>query len=964
MNPFTAVKNQFFSTYAGGDDHKQTNGDSNGHQHHHHQHHNQSYQTSPSRTYHRRKKFTPTANGSTTSNGRHHHHYPHRTQHMHNRHTTSTATNNHKPYSSPPQSSSSSGTRADRSLAERRCELIADYLHKVPLLARLSREDRYNLSKSFKQKIFSQNETVIAQHEPGHEFFIITKGDASVVVDSDMVATLYPGDYFGETALLTSRPRNATVKANERALHCLVLDKQTFIDVFGKERVRVNFGKRGAVSAESYPNLHYQKQHAHTLHDLHPKTRMTKKNAATKELVVSAIENNILFAALDEQQIERIVDEMWMLQVTQGESIITQGDAGDNFYVVEQGMFHIFVVKDGDEKLVATRSSGESFGELALMYNSPRSATVTAMTSCRVWAVERFTFRRILIRVSEQKLKEYERFLKQVTLLDALLVNERRAVAQALNEVVFQYDDVVVQQGDIGDTFYIIRSGTADVFKHTAAAAMTTTTTTRKSAAAANDLVAQLESGSFFGERALIKNQVRAATVRVTSAKMVCLTLDREAFSLLLGPLAELLQRKIDEDYDGVVRSHDDDDMQNDAAAAALVDANGMLMSAAAATDSEYVMQHQYFSHVCDGAAATDEYKSEEQRGGGGDIIHGISPMLSSGFSSRPPAYKLISFSDLVVIGLLGRGSFGCVQLVQDERSGHNYALKTVSKAQIVKTGQQQHIISEKNVMRMLDLPFTVKLYETYNIDKYLYFLLEVVLGGELFSVLRARTVFDEATARFYTASVVFAFDYMHSKCIVYRDLKPENLLLNDAGYLKITDFGFAKIVADRTYTLCGTPDYLAPEVISGAGHSRAVDWWTLGVLLFEMLASYPPFYHEDPMKTYAKIMHGRVNYPKHFSVNAVEIIKSFINAKPTKRLGIIHGGLDAIKSNAWFDAFDWDALQAQQMTAPIVPHIKNRHDRSNFETVVSPQEQKLIDQQTAEAEQYLDDGSGWDQQF
>eukprot|EP01084_Bolivina_argentea_P213190 362160_1 len=162
--------------------------------------------------------------------------------------------------------------------------------------------------------------------------------------------------------------------------------------------------------------------------------------------------------------------------------------------------------------------------------------------------------------------------------------------------------------------------------------------------------------------------------------------------------------------------------------------------------------------------------------------------------------------------------------------------------------------------MMMLDSPFIVKLYQTYNSDKYLCFLLEIVLGGELFTILRARTVFDESTARFYVASIAMALDYMHSKAIVYRDLRPENILLDSKGYIKIIDFGFAKIISDQTYTLCGVPDYLAPEIISGAGHGMAVDWWTMGILLFEMLASYPPFYHEDPMRTYAKILYGRVN--------------------------------------------------------------------------------------------------------
>jgi len=173
---------------------------------------------------------------------------------------------------------------------------------------------------------------------------------------------------------------------------------------------------------------------------------------------------------------------------------------------------------------------------------------------------------------------------------------------------------------------------------------------------------------------------------------------------------------------------------------------------------------------------------------------------------------------------------------------------------------------------------------------------------------------------------------------------------------LKITDFGFAKIINDdRTYTLCGTPDYLAPEIISGAGHSKGVDWWTTGILLYEMLASYPPFYDEDPMKIYAKIMFGKIKYPKHFSQESIEIIKGLLTLKATKRLGIINGGIQKIYELKWFQKFDWKALQNGTMKAPIIPHIQSKEDRSNFETYDEPENNN---------DDYDDDGSGWDDNF
>ncbi|ETO10308.1 protein kinase A catalytic subunit isoform 1 [Reticulomyxa filosa] len=171
----------------------------------------------------------------------------------------------------------------------------------------------------------------------------------------------------------------------------------------------------------------------------------------------------------------------------------------------------------------------------------------------------------------------------------------------------------------------------------------------------------------------------------------------------------------------------------------------------------------------------------------------------------------------------------------------------------------------------------------------------------------------------------------MHSKDIVYRDLKPENLVLDDRGYLKVTDFGFAKIVTDKTFTLCGTPDYLAPEIVIGQGHGRAVDWWTLGVLIYEMLASFPPFFDEDPMQTYRKIIRGHLKFPRYFTQESRELIRQLLRSRPVKRLGILKGGADNIRMHPWFQTFAWKDFLQGTLQAPIVNPVKDHKDLSNF---------------------------------
>jgi len=284
-------------------------------------------------------------------------------------------------------------------------------------------------------------------------------------------------------------------------------------------------------------------------------------------------------------------------------------------------------------------------------------------------------------------------------------------------------------------------------------------------------------------------------------------------------------------------------------------------------------------------------------------------------------------------IGVLGRGAFGLVTLVVDNNSGKSYALKAIKKSQIVELGQQAHIINEKRVMMKMNNDFLVNLRQTYKDKCRVYFLLDVCLGGELFTILRKRRYFNEPTSKFYAGCVVEAFDYMHSLKIIYRDLKPENLVLDSEGYLKVTDFGFAKVVDGKTYTLCGTPDYLAPEIVTGQGHGKGVDWWTLGILIYEMLASFPPFFDDEPIETYRKIIKCRIKFPRYFTTEAKELIKSLLRAKATKRLGVIQGGAKKIRDHPWFGGFSWENLRAFNEEPPIKPSVGSVKDLSNFDS-------------------------------
>mmetsp|Transcript_97842 Transcript_97842/g.209879 ORF Transcript_97842/g.209879 Transcript_97842/m.209879 type:complete len:328 (-) Transcript_97842:282-1265(-) len=304
---------------------------------------------------------------------------------------------------------------------------------------------------------------------------------------------------------------------------------------------------------------------------------------------------------------------------------------------------------------------------------------------------------------------------------------------------------------------------------------------------------------------------------------------------------------------------------------------------------------------------------------------------------------KNLATGDFVLGKTLGTGAFGRVRFVTYKATGKFYALKTLKKAAIIKMKQVDHIISEKSILHQLHHPFIVNMYGSFHDSRYIFMLLEYIVGGEFFSHLRKAGRFDNDQSCFYAAQIASIFEFCHSKNVVYRDLKPENILINKDGYVKLTDFGFAKVIEHRTYTLCGTPEYIAPEMLLNKGHGKPVDWWTLGILIYEMVVGYPPFVDEDPMGIYQKILSGKIVFPKLFDKNAKGLVKKLLTADLGKRYGNLKNGVDDVKQHKWFKDVDWQALLEKKVTAVFKPTVKSESDTSNFDDYPDSDEQPPV---------------------
>ncbi|KIX02245.1 uncharacterized protein Z518_08184 [Rhinocladiella mackenziei CBS 650.93] len=294
-----------------------------------------------------------------------------------------------------------------------------------------------------------------------------------------------------------------------------------------------------------------------------------------------------------------------------------------------------------------------------------------------------------------------------------------------------------------------------------------------------------------------------------------------------------------------------------------------------------------------------------------------------------------LKIDDFELLKVVGRGSFGKVMQVMKKDTGRIYALKTIRKAHIISRSEVAHTLAERSVLAQINNPFITPLKFSFQSPDKLYFVLAFVNGGELFHHLQKEQRFDINRSRFYTAELLCALECLHGFKVIYRDLKPENILLDYTGHIALCDFGLCKLDMkdeDRTNTFCGTPEYLAPELLLGHGYTKTVDWWTLGVLLYEMLTGLPPFYDENTNEMYRKILQDPLHFPGPEIVPAAakDLLQKLLDRNPERRLGA--GGAAEIKAHHFFAGIDWRKLLQRKYEPSFKPNVVDARDTANFD--------------------------------
>lgn len=604
----------------------------------------------------------------------------------------------------------------------------------------------------------------------------------------------------------------------------------------------------------------------------------TQRNPVLHEdraLVLQYLECIPFFRKYDITMKGLIMSNMSRRTFSTGDVIIEAGESSDVFdvmYIVMSGTFDVMARKHGISYKIATRERGQSFGEVALIKNIAHPFTIISKCNTEVWCLQREALVQCIRSEIENYRSSLELFLRTIPVFEDILPEHMNKLIDAAQRVVYEKNDDIVMGGD-SDKFMIIKHGQADEIEE----------------GIEKDYV---NSGSLFGYDMIWDRSIKPINMKVTSDILECIQFNRCDLINIIDPYRhnfELFDRK---------------------------------------TSIEHLRRKSMY------------YIDEEQQ-----LSERTQVIIMSqkGYVIKVSGHvaeieSLCSVNDnpltLQVVGILGRGAFSTVFLVKCKNNGVMYALKRISKSRV--TDCKKHVFHEKLITTNLTSAFCVRQYASFQDKNHLYMLIDSMECNSmsiLYSMCKQYRSFHcgnngfwvglpENIARFYVGCVVIGIEHLHKNNIIYRDLKPENILIDKRGYAKLADFGMSMVLEEgsRTFTFCGTPGYLAPEIIQGHGYDKAVDWWSLGVFIFVLLTAALPFDYPhcfDPMDSIKRIQDPgyRVVYPEYMSDDAIDLISKLLQRKPDDRMKFVA----MLRKHPWFIGLDWGALVSKQIVPPKV---------------------------------------------
>ena len=715
------------------------------------------------------------------------------------------------------------------------------------------------------------------------------------------------------------------------------------------------------------------------------------KTDQQRSFLDKVVRETVIFMDLVDEERNQLIDAMQAQTVPKDTVIIQQGDVGDFFYIVESG--RVDFVDQGTT--VGRCSKGGSFGELALLYHCPRAVSCIAQdTTVHLWKVDQFTFRHLLARRAQRQDHAIHETIRQIALFRDLDEAALTRFIAALTPVNWKKGDKIVRKGEEGRVFYIILHGEVKIHDIGLGDSQM------------DDVI--FGPGYWFGERALLTGEPRAANVTALE-DVATLAMDRPTFEATVGPLQAYMEREMRKRFLKTIpflSRIEITDAEFDQLAILMQEvcyAKGTKLAEAGKpyTRNLWILRHGELLVVQENTdqlfeLRSGDYFGDKSVGGSHDHIsshtatceeeltawvltrENLDSVLGNRLAhevvepcndlQRSVRTKSVRLHDLEKHRILGTGAFGKVWLVSKKGDPSTaFALKTISKRQLLDTRQEKGVVREKEFLESLHHPFILHLVSSFQDEVLLYLLLPLIPGGELFSVLQRNKDrkllrgLPETWAGFYSGCILEALSHFTQRKVAYRDLKLENVLIDADGYCIVVDLGFAKVVTDKTFTLVGTPEYLAPEIILSKGHNYAADYWALGILIYELMAGKTPFYSRGSSQVdmFKRIVLMKYSFPPFMSDEAKDIVEKLLQRNPSKRLGNLSNGPIDVKTHPFYNAtgVSFSDLLDKKATAPWVPEtadplsasMQNYDDFSmaekevNHDRRLSPQEQEMF---------------------
>jgi len=778
-------------------------------------------------------------------------------------------------------------------------ELILHSLQSQFIYSTWTEEQRAYVVSAMKLYALGAGEVVFEQGQPAVNFFIVAAGEVEVLSNGVRRNVLGKGAGFGESALVHNVPRTATIKTTSETT-LWGLDRDTF-----KHFIE-------GVNAQNYEE---------------------------NKQFINSIQ---IFQVLTSQQKEDLLQALQSIQYPDGSRVVTQGEQGEVLYIIREGT--VVCTKDGKE--IRRMGKGEFFGEQALLYGGIRTATITASGSVKLVSIGRSDLQNVL---GSQLLQVIYRNSLRIALdrsetLRKLNSDQSERLIGTVRVTTFTSGQVVIPRGTaMGSALYVVLKGSVrrangpevvgDTF-----ACLGEMELTRKSGTSYDvDIVVASESADIaILSRQEFETCIGGSLDAATQNNEVLKVLKRVQLlhSLPNEKLLELtraLRLREFSDKEVIVKQSSPGD-------SFFIIESGRVDVFRDGVNLRTITKHDYFGErsVLFGDSRTATIiakgpvacwileKSEFYR----VIDEQVRNQLMKRIALQDDT---IAMQDLVVVKALGNGMFGNVYLTTQPKTRALYALKAVSRSKIEKYNIKDNILLERKVLLQLDHTMILKLVKTYKDATHIYFLTEFVRGLDFFDVLRKlEGLVSCKDARFYTGCMMFILEHLHERDIIYRDLKPENIMIDEEGYMKLIDFGTAKIVQGRTYTIVGTPHYMAPEVIVGKGYGMSADYWSMGAILFECICGRVPFgeEEEDPYQIYEKILQHSISFPPWVKADVISQVRSILDVLLSKNSAMrTSGSVATLRTNAWFKGFNWEKLLSRQIKAPFVPKIAGLED-------------------------------------